>query len=140
MKNRNIGKMDRRIIVQRPTVSQDDFGGAVTTWATYVTRWCNIRYVTGASATEKYEADRKTSMYTIQFFLRSDSGTRGINHTMRILYEGKVYDIRAISERADEYRKMYLLIEGEQKSPEDSTIAAAIGDEANAGVWGWSEE
>ena len=133
-----IGKMDSRIIVQQPTDSQDAFGGTVRTWATYVTRWAAINYAKKAG--EQYEIDRKASMYTIMFTIRSDSGTRGINPKMRILFDGKVYDIRAISERADEYRKMYLLIEAEQKSPEDSTIAAAIGDEAQAGVWGWSND
>ena len=135
-----IGKLDRRIIVQTPTDSRDEYGGVETTWATYVERWCNVRYATTPRAGEAYTADRKTSMYTILFTLRRDSGTKGINPKMRILYDGLIYDIRAISERADEYRKMYLTIEAEQKGPDDGNIAYFIGDEPGSGnVWGWAQ-
>ena len=132
-----IGYMDRRIIVQQPTDSRDDFGGITTTWGTYVSRWANIFY--SKKAGENYDAARKTSMYNVLFTLRADAGTRGVNTKMRILYEGIIYDIRAISERADEFRRMYLTIEAEQKGPDDGNIAAGIGDESGAGanVWGW---
>ena len=134
------GKLDRRIVVQQPTDSKDGFGGITRTWATYVTRWASVTYTKKAG--EQYEIDRKTSIYTVLFIIRSDSGTRGINEKMRIVYEGMLYDIRAVSERADEFRKMYLTIEAEQKGPDDSTIASGIGDDGNesGAVWGWVED
>ena len=132
-----VGKLDRRILVQQPTDSQDDFGGTVTTWATYVSRWAAIRYTKG---NEGYQVERKNALYTLLFTDRSDTGTRGITEKMRIIYEGKLYDIRQITERTDEFRIMYITIEAEQKGPEDSTIASGIGDEPGAGdVWGWAE-
>jgi SPP1 family predicted phage head-tail adaptor len=116
MAGQSIGALDRRIVIQTPTESRDTFGGVTSTWATYATRWANIRYAKNAEA---FPADRKTSMYSVHFIVRSDSVTRAATTKMRVSYDSKIYDIRAISERADEYRKMYLLIEAEQKGPDN---------------------
>lgn len=109
----NVGKMDRRITVQTPTEARDDFGGFTTTWGTYCERWANLRY--SRPAGESYPADRKTSIYTALFTIRRDSTTKDITAKMRISYDSKTWDIRAISEKADEFRKMYLIIEAEAK-------------------------
>lgn len=114
-----IGKLDRRITIQTPTDSRDTYGGVVPSWATYATRWANVRYVSNQSASESFPADRKTSRYSIQFTVRSDTTTQAMTTKMRISFDSKIYDIRSISERADEYRKMYLLIEAEQKGTDN---------------------
>lgn len=120
-----IGKLDRRITIQSASDVKDGYGGVTRTWGTYVDRWANIKYTRGS---EGYQADRKNALYTILFTLRRDSGTKGINQKMRIKYEGMIYDIVSISERTDEYRRMYLTIEGEQKGPEDSTYPTQVPD------------
>jgi len=133
-----IGSLDRRITVQKPTESRDDYGGLITTWATFAVRWAALSY--RRANTEDYPADKKTSFYRAMFTVRSDSVTRQITPKMRIVYDGKVWDIHAITEKMTELRKMYLLIEVEANDTELNTTASAIGDEANAGVWGWEED
>lgn len=113
----DVGELDRRIVIQSTTESVELDGSITDSWATYATRWASIRYAKKAS--EDYEAGRKTSMYTVIFIVRSDSTTRAITKKMRISYDSKIYDIRAINEQATEYRKMYLSIEAEQKGPDN---------------------
>lgn len=110
-----IGKMDRRITIQNVTESRDSFGGFTQSWATYATRWASIKYT---RANENYNAQRKQELYTILFTIRRDSTTKLITEKMRIQYEGNIYDIRSITERTDEHRRMYLTIEGENKGPD----------------------
>jgi SPP1 family predicted phage head-tail adaptor len=43
----DIGILDRRVRVERKTVSQDpDYGSQVETWATYVETWASIQDIT----------------------------------------------------------------------------------------------
>lgn len=113
----DVGELDRRIVIQETTESVEADGSITDSWGTYKTRWASIRYVKKSS--EAYEAGRKTSMYNVVFIIRSDSETRAITTKMRISYDSKIYDIRAINEQATEYRKMYLAIEAEQKGPDN---------------------
>lgn len=110
-----IGKMDRRITIQNVTESRDSFGGFTQSWATYATRWASIKYT---RANESYNAQRKQELYTILFTVKRDSVTKLITEKMRISYESNIYDIRSITERTDEFRRMYLTIEGENKGPD----------------------
>lgn len=110
------GKLDRRIIIQSTTQTRDTDGGIINTWSTYATRWASIGFTTKRG--ESFEAGRKTSIYQVLFTLRRDSTTAAITTKMRISYDSKYWDIRAVSERADQYRKMYITIEAEHTGPD----------------------
>ena len=110
------GKLDRRIVIQSTTQTRETDGGIIDTWGTYATRSASITYTRAAG--ESNEVGRKTSIYQVLFTVRSDTTTRAITTKMRISYDSKFWDIRAVSERADEYRKMYLTIEAEFTGPD----------------------
>lgn len=111
-----IGKMDRRIVIESASEARDDYGGIQETWSTYATRWAQMKYTPKAG--EAYEAQRKTSDYNVQFIIRSDTTTRAITPKMRVNYDSKLYDIRAVSEIGKEYRDMYLMLEVEYNRPD----------------------
>lgn len=111
-----VGAMDRRIIFQLATESRDTFGGVTVSWATHLTRWANLRYTRAAG--ESMESGRKTSIYQAIFTVRRDTQTAALTTKHRISYDSKFWDIRSISEKADDYRKMYLVIEAEVTGPD----------------------
>lgn len=86
------GKLDRRIVIQGLTVTQDDYGGEVDAWATLATVWA--QWLPGAGS-ERFTA---ASVYAeahgrFRIRWRSDVTTKH-----RVTYDGKEFDILAVDE------------------------------------------
>jgi len=88
----NPGKLDRRIVIQVRTMTRDNTGTRVETWADHATVWAEyVRHKAGAAVI----ADTDRTQDDQQFRIR----TRAINPTdHRILYKSKFYDIKGVSE------------------------------------------
>jgi SPP1 family predicted phage head-tail adaptor len=84
------GKMDRRIIIQRATVTQDDHGEPIETWATLDTVWA--QYLPGGGD-ERYSGQQVFAETQCRFRIRHRAG---IKPTDRVSYEGREYDILAV--------------------------------------------
>ena len=84
--------MDRFITIEDPTVTQDDFGGEVTTWTEFATVWAQR---VDMKARERFNSDqiqaKEMTTWRIRFL-------DGIQPDMRIVYFGKVYEITGIAE------------------------------------------
>jgi SPP1 family predicted phage head-tail adaptor len=81
-------QMDRRIVIETPTETQDSTGAAVATWTTLATVWAEVRPMTGK---ETFTADQVLGDATSIFIIRYRSD---ITDKMRISYGGNYYDIR----------------------------------------------
>ena len=92
-KSLDIGKLDRRITIQSLTQgSGSPYGEPTQTWTTWATVWANV-YSGGG---REFEAARQiTAEIDTQFQVR---WIDGLTPTMRILYEGRTYDILRIQE------------------------------------------
>lgn len=87
------GKLDRRITIQEPVISQDDYGEPVVTgWADVATVWAQVVPVSGR---EYFDATAVRAEKTTRFRIRWRSG---LTEAMRIVYDGRNYDIRSIVE------------------------------------------
>ena len=88
-----IGRMDRRITIQELTVSVDPkYGKPTKTWTDFATVWANSYAGGGREFTEARQLNAEIS---VQFQIRYIEGPSA---TMRILYDGRYYDIDRISE------------------------------------------
>ena len=87
-----IGNLDRQITIQTPTLTQDEYGEAVTTWSTLATTWAWVRYKSGGEA---IFASKDTATADCIFTIRYRSG---ITEKLRIVYESVNYDILHIAE------------------------------------------
>lgn len=88
-----IGKMDRRITIQSLTQGQGTrYGEPTETWSDWATVWANVY---SGSGRELEAARQITAEIDTQFQIRYVSG---LTPTMRILYEGRTYDIWRIQE------------------------------------------
>lgn len=96
-----IGKLDRRIIIQQNTPTQDTYGEPIASWSTFSTVWAEKLK---PQVAEKYVADQFSGTEKIVWRIRYLSG---VNNLMRVSYDGKIYDIHGVYE---EGRNKYMFI------------------------------
>lgn len=95
----DIGLMDRRVTIEQLTTVADEYNQKIPTWATFRVVWAEMM---DRSGSESYQADQLTASRNTVWRIRFISS---LNETMRIRYQGRVYNIEAIK-RLD--RKMYM--------------------------------
>jgi SPP1 family predicted phage head-tail adaptor len=84
-------RLRQRIMIQQPDNTSDDAGGIVKSWADLSPAWAEIEPL---SAGESFQAERMQSatIHRITIRFRDDVTT-----AMRILFEGRIFNIRAIT-------------------------------------------
>lgn len=89
---KNVGVMNRRVEIQAATVTQDEFGQPIETWATTRTVRAARRDVRGLERlrTDQELAER-TSVFTMRWF-------SGLNAAMRLRHDGLIWDIIGVAE------------------------------------------
>lgn len=104
------GKLDRRITIQQATVTRGAGGGETRSWTTLATVWANVRPMSGrefvagqrtGGGTTTQQLGEVTTTFQIRY--RSD-----VVEKMRISYDSKTYNIRAVLPSED--RKRFLTL------------------------------
>ena len=99
----NPGFLDRRILIQARTLTQDATGSDVETWANSAQVWARLQPSSGAEATA---GDAERTQDRAKFTIRH----RSINSlTHRLTHAGKTWNIVGISEVGG--RQAYLELE-----------------------------
>jgi SPP1 family predicted phage head-tail adaptor len=102
------GRLDRKIRIQRATVTVDDAGGAVETWSDLVaSRWASVDPVSGD---ERFSVPEIGAKQQTEFQIRWSSNVAGITPKDRIVYpvpasgspetilDASIFDIAAVHE------------------------------------------
>ena len=100
------GDLDRRIVIERATVTQNAFNEDVQTWATYATVWASRKDVSDG---EKLAAGQIGASLSSRFVIRSSTIAKAIKPNDRINYDSAIWSIFGIKETA-EGRKRFLEI------------------------------
>lgn len=87
------GSLNRRIVIQSQSTSQDSYGQPLTTWTDTLSTWASIHAATGK---EIYASSGFVSQLSHVITIRYPSIS--INNAMRVSYEGRVFDIEAVSD------------------------------------------
>ena len=88
----NIGRLDRKIVIENQTFSTNSIGEYTSSWSVFHTTFASIKKVSGS---EKIEADQITATNKVRFKIRFFDG---ITEAMRVVYNGAYYDIIEIQE------------------------------------------
>ena len=88
-----IGELDRRVVIERPTEATNSYGERETAWGTYLEVWAKIDWKGGK---RNEESQKLTAISNVLFFIRNLGVT--VNETMRINYDSKYYYIHVINE------------------------------------------
>ena len=92
------GRLDKRIVIQTRTASQDSTTGETTyTWADAVTVWAAMDELRGR---EYFAARQVQADIGVKFTIRYRSDVTVLN---RISYDGRIYDIRHIATLGRKY-------------------------------------
>ncbi len=86
------GKMDRRITLQRKTVTTNGYGEEVVAWTDLATVWAEKVDMRGS---ERYAAAQAVAQLDTKFRIRYRSGITPID---RIIYGNTTYDVGGILE------------------------------------------
>jgi len=96
----DLGKMARRVELQRITTARTASGAQTEALTTVATIWAAVDYGTGD---EKYEADKLTAFGIVNFTIRY----REVRMTDQIAYNGQLHDVVHTEELG---RQQYLKI------------------------------
>lgn len=92
------GDLDRRIVIQRATVTPNEFNEPVKTWATYTTVWAKR---TDVSDGERNAAGQVGAYLMSRFVIRSSTVSKAIKPTDRVSYDSAIWSIKGIKETQD---------------------------------------
>lgn len=98
------GKLDRRITLQRRTLTQSTMGDVQETWENVATVWARRLSSKGR---EFYSGGVSLGVEDAGFQIRYSVDVSAIDQTCRIIFDGANYDIFSIDENG---RKGYLTI------------------------------
>jgi len=86
------GRLDRRITLQRKTVTENSYGEPVESWKDLATVWAEYMPARGA---ERYASMQTIGEIEIRWRIRYRSGLTPID---RIVYQGRVHNVTSIIE------------------------------------------
>lgn len=90
----DIGKMNKRITIQKQTVLEDEYGNQTPAWVDYYSCWAAVNGVTNR---EYWQARNQHEENIVDFRLRGCDLLKNINKTeYRIVFNDRIYDIKYI--------------------------------------------
>ena len=89
------GELDRRITLQRATVTRDGLNNPVETWGDYATVWAKYEPVSDG---EKFRAGERASEIGARFMIRYSSQVADVSPKDRILFGGREFAITRVKE------------------------------------------
>lgn len=89
------GKLDRRVTIQRATITRDDYNNEVETWADLCTVWAGYAPVSDG---EKFRAGERASEIGARFTIRYSSQVADLTPKDQLVFEGRTYAITRVKE------------------------------------------
>lgn len=107
------GKLDRWIVIQRSTDTQDEYGSPVKVWSTLATLRAAYNPVSDG---EKFAAGEVASTLSARFIVRYGAVWADVSSLDRLTFEGKTYDIVGAKEVTAEGRRRFIEITAGSRS------------------------
>lgn len=96
------GRLINKIVIESVTETRSSTGAVTRTWATFATVWASKREPRGR---EFFAGGAQQAETTVVFAIR---WLAGVTTKMRITFDGKVYDIKAITDPDDRRTELHL--------------------------------
>lgn len=101
----DIGKLNKRVVIQSQSNTYDGAGQQVETWATFANVWANIKHKSGVEAI-KSDAMASTVKASIRIRYKAN-----VNAGMRVTYQTSIYKIMAVLPHVEDNRYVDLVVE-----------------------------
>ena len=89
------GTLDRRVVIQRATITRDAMGEQVETWGALATVWASATPVRDG---ERFADGEVRSLITMRFQVRWSPQVASLDERDRLLFDGRTYDIHGVKE------------------------------------------
>ena len=99
-----IGKLRERVIIQRKTVTRDDFGSELVSWSNVATVWADVRSTDGTESVES-SVDQVVATISHSVLIRH---LAGLSPAMRVVWRSKALQILSIVENDNRRRQLIL--------------------------------
>lgn len=96
-----IGKLDRRITIERFTTTKNELNEDVQAWLPFITVWARRKDSSDVVKTEVLGAEQVGSYLLSHFTIRSSVDARTVTPKDQINYEGRVWNIKGTKEAAE---------------------------------------
>lgn len=87
------GKLNKRVLLQRPDIRKDSLGGSVCKWADVGWLWANLSYLSGR---EFLKNGLNAASCNVSVQVRKNKLTAGINPEWRFVYQGEIFNIQSV--------------------------------------------
>jgi|SRR5579885_1196508 len=104
------GAFNRRITIQQPVDVSDGQGGSTRTWSTVFSTWA---YIEDWKGWERWNAQQVYPNMIVRVLIRYRP-SQTVTDSMRMLYNSKVYNIRAAYDKGAARRTIEMLCEALQ--------------------------
>jgi SPP1 family predicted phage head-tail adaptor len=101
----NIARLNRRITLQRRESVKDDEGIVTEGWADVAAVWAAVEPLRGR---EYFTAAAVNQENTVRFRMRYRPG---VTSEMRVLYDGRIYDINSVIDVNESHQEIQLMCE-----------------------------
>ena len=101
-------QLRHRIVIEQPTETADGTGGFTTSWTTLTSVWADIQPLTRSSGREQFAEGQlqERTRWRITIRYRED-----VTEKMRISYNSRVFNIRAIIDLDGREEQLILIVE-----------------------------
>lgn len=103
------GDLKNKITIEQLTLVSDGQGGQVESWSAIATDYW--AYVRETSASERLYAQKFQTQRSHEIWLRHDSVTSTITEKMRVIYDGKILQVKGV--RNYDTRDSYIILDCE---------------------------
>lgn len=104
------GKLNKRVIVQVNTPSQDGFGQPIPSWSTHDTIWAAIDPLVGAELVKAQQiAPEATVKITTRYRVDPNTNVVDITPANRILWGTRIFEINAVIDPLEKNEELRLL-------------------------------
>lgn len=86
------GDLDRRITIERPIVTIDEYGNSTEAWGAIATVWAKATHVLDG---EKWKAAEVGAFVDTRFLIRWGFSVTPLD---RVVYEGRTYSLKGVKE------------------------------------------
>lgn len=97
------GDLRRRVTIQQPVESEDQFRTPAVSWEPYATVWAAVEPLSGR---EFIEAQNTKSELSVRIRMRY---LAGVTPGMRVLYGARIFDIKVVIDLEERHREMHLM-------------------------------
>jgi SPP1 family predicted phage head-tail adaptor len=113
----NIGRMRQRVTLQTLVETTDSYGQRIESWVTQGSYWAFLKSLSGREAVNAQQVKADVTHFLQMRYLGSLLATPGALPSMRILFNGRVFNLSWIN-NVDERNKTYEILAQE--------VAAAV--------------